>query len=357
MMKSSPSLQMLQRARRGFTMIEMMIAVAVSSVVVGGLYSIFNLQSRQFLYQDLQMEMHQNLRFATDMVTRSVRMAGYGAGGHITGYHGSSSDDSTLPVLMSWDAEGDGSTDGITVVYGDPSLRMNTEPAVEACDTEGLDFDLDVLNHDDKISEYSENELILCADFANLTGIESYLWVISSVSSASGVISVEDNSDYSDYTDVCGDAENLSPSMLCSKAHVITFYIDKEDDGVGPGSADHPVLMMDLDLDWPEDDDVPLVDNIEDLQIEYCVNSGSSEPDCSDDDEWVNSITSSLADDVWMVRVSMIGRSARKDPMLLRESTRPELANHAEATSADNYFRQVLVTEVAVRNLRHQSLL
>ena len=48
---------MLKRARQGFTLIEMMISVVVSSMVIAGLYSIFNLQSRQFLYQDLQMEM------------------------------------------------------------------------------------------------------------------------------------------------------------------------------------------------------------------------------------------------------------------------------------------------------------
>ena len=40
--------------------------------------------------------------------------------------------------------------------------------------------------------------------------------------------------------------------------------------------------MMDLNLDWPSADDVPLVDNIEDMQIEYCINDGSTEPDCSE---------------------------------------------------------------------------
>ena len=42
---------MIRLARRGFSLIEMMIAVLVSSVVIAGLYSIFNLQSMQFLYQ------------------------------------------------------------------------------------------------------------------------------------------------------------------------------------------------------------------------------------------------------------------------------------------------------------------
>jgi len=346
---------MLKRARQGFTLIEMMISVVVSSMVIAGLYSIFNLQSRQFLYQDLQMEMHQNVRFATDVLTRSIRMAGFGAGGLVTGYHGSSTDDSTLPVIMSWDAQGDNDTDAITVVYGDPSLKMSTKPSISGCDTETLEFDVSILDQDEKIAEYDSNELLMCSDYANLTGIETYMWIISEVSTASGVISVEDASGYADYDAVCGGDENLSPSMMCSKAHVLTFYIDADDsDGVGPGSSDNPVLMMDLNLDWPADDDVPLVDNIEDMQIEYCINDGSTEPDCTESGNWSDEVSSGSESDVWMVRVSLIGRSARKDPQLLRTSLRPELANHTAASTRDHYYRQVLVTETTVRNLRYQ---
>jgi prepilin-type N-terminal cleavage/methylation domain-containing protein len=341
--------------RQGFTLIEMMISVVVSSMVIAGLYSIFNLQSRQFLYQDLQMEMHQNVRFATDVLTRSIRMAGFGAGGTVTGYHGSSTHDSTLPVIMSWDAQGDNDSDAITVVYGDPSLRMNTEPSITTCDTETLTFDMSILDQDEKIAEYDADELIMCADYANLTGIETYMWVISEVASSSGTITVEDASAYSDYEDVCGSSENLSPSMMCSKAHVLTFYIDADDtDGVGPGSSSNPVLMMDLNLSWPAADDVPLVDNIEDLQIEYCIDSGATKPDCTEPTAWTDEVASGSESDVWMTRVSLVGRSARKDPQLLRTSARPELANHS-AGSKDHYYRQVLVTEVAVRNLRYQA--
>ena len=347
----------MRAVRRGFTLIEMMIAVVVSSIVVAGLYSIFNLQSRQFLYQDLQMEMHQNIRFATDVLSRSIRMAGYGTGGTVTGYHGSSTDDDTLPVIMSWDAQGDNDSDGITVVYADPSLRMNTEASIETCGTESFSFDLTILDHESKLGEYEAGELLLCSDYANLTGIESYLWVITSVSTSSGVVSVENNSGYSDFENVCGDSENLSPSMLCSKAHVMTFYIDADDsDGVGPGSADNPVLMMDMNLDWPSSDDVPLVDNIEDVQLEYCINDGATEPTCDSDnpDNWDDDVSSGSEDSVWMVRMSIVGRSSRKDPQLLRTSKRPALANHDAATSTDHFYRQVLTTEVAVRNLRLQ---
>ncbi len=341
--------------RQGFTMIEMMIAVVVSSIVVMGLYSVFNLQSRQFVYQDLRMEMHQNLRFSTDMLSKSIRMAGFGSGGQVSGYSGASGNGSLLPVLISWDGQGDNDTDAITVVYGDPGLRMQTKPQVATCDTEELEFNPDILDQDTKLGEYAEDELLLCSDYANLMGIESYLWVITEVDADNGTISVEDNTGYSDFLNLCDTSENLSPSMLCSKAHVVTFYIDAEADSTGPGSEEHPVLMMDLDMGWPEADDVPLVDHIEDLQVEYCVESSGTGVDCTEDSSWDDSITAGEGDDVWMVRLHMLARSARKDPQMIRKSTRPSLANHSAADSSDAYYRQTLVTEVTVRNLRLQA--
>lgn len=345
----------LQGLRSGFTMIEMMIAVVVSSIVVSGLFSVFNLQSRQFIYQDLRMEMHQNLRFSTDMLTRSIRSAGFGTGGQVSGYSGASGNGSLLPVLISWDGQGDNDSDAITVVYGDPGLRLLSKPEVATCDTESIEFNPGILDQEMKLGEYKAEELLLCSDYANLSGIESYLWVISGVDAENGTISVEDNTGYSDYLSLCDTTENLSPAMICSKAHVVTFYIDAEEDSVGPGSADHPVLMMDLDMGWPEADDVPLVDHIEDLQIEYCVETSGSGVDCTDDDSWSDSITAGEGDDVWMVRIHLMGRSARKDPQNIRKSTRPALANHSGATTSDAFYRQVLVTEVTVRNLRLQA--
>ena len=112
---------------------------------------------------------------------------------------------------------------------------------------------------------------------------------------------------------------------------------------------------MDLNLDWPASDDVPLVDNIEDGQFEYCINDGSTEPTCDSDstENWDDDVSSGAEDGVWMVRMHIVARSSRKDPQLLRTSKRPALANHS-AGSADHFYRQVLTTEVTVRNLRLQ---
>ncbi len=45
--------------RRGFTMLEMLVAVAISVIVVAGLYALFVTQSRQFMYQDIRIRVSQ----------------------------------------------------------------------------------------------------------------------------------------------------------------------------------------------------------------------------------------------------------------------------------------------------------
>ena len=51
----------------------------------------------------------------------------------------------------------------------------------------------------------------------------------------------------------------------------MTFYIDNSDNGIGPGTPAHPVLMMDLNMNFPNNDDIPLVDNVEDLQLDIAL--------------------------------------------------------------------------------------
>lgn len=354
-----------QAAEAGFTLIEVMVAVAIAAVTVAGLYGLFTIQSRQLVTQDLHMEMNQNLRFATDMITRSIRMAGYGTSGYVSGVMGttnpaSASDGTLLPVIVPWDANGSNGTDAITLVYADPSLVMDTKnDVIEACNTTSITFRQNAQNNSTRLAQYAAGDLLICFDYADMRGMKTFLWDITGVTG--GVVSVSDNTGLSDYDNNCGTNENLTPVMTCSKANVFTFYVDdNEGDGIGPGSEDHPVLMLDMDMSWPDANDVPLVDDIEDLQFEYCLEDpAAGSVDCTDSTNWVDgsSITpSSEAHRIWMVRMGIISRSAKEEFADRYPGSRPALANRSGAASAsDHYFRQVLTTEVSVRNLRYQA--
>ncbi len=62
---------------RGFTLIELMVAIALSAVIIVVAYDVFISQQRAYSVQDQVVEMHQNARAAMDLMIREVRMAGH----------------------------------------------------------------------------------------------------------------------------------------------------------------------------------------------------------------------------------------------------------------------------------------
>jgi hypothetical protein len=240
---------------------------------------------------------------------------------------------------------------------------MNTwDDAPPACTTTTLQFSPSALDNSKKLAQLSSGELLLCVDYASMSGFRSWLWQLTSDASAStGQVQVASNSGLADYDAVCDTDENLPLIMRCSRADIVTFYIDADDsDGMGAGSAEHPVLMMDMDLDAPSANDVPLVDNVEDFQVRYCLDDDDPttlESCDSSSSSWVDSITADQVDNVYMVRISLVVRSSREDPRRLHVGQRPALEDNGASSTTDNYFRQAVSTEVTVRNMRIQAKL
>jgi type IV pilus assembly protein PilW len=61
----------------GFTLVELMIAMAVGGIVMAAVMTSFLSQHRSYLAQDEVVTMQQNVRVAMDMLTRDIRSAGY----------------------------------------------------------------------------------------------------------------------------------------------------------------------------------------------------------------------------------------------------------------------------------------
>jgi len=64
--------------RRGFTLLETLIAIAVAGVMLGLLTGAMHGQGQSALFQIGTADMQQNVRGALDLFQREVRMAGYG---------------------------------------------------------------------------------------------------------------------------------------------------------------------------------------------------------------------------------------------------------------------------------------
>lgn len=61
----------------GFTLIELMIAMAISLVIMGSIFFSFKSQQTSYVTQDRVAKMHQNLRAAMHMITRDIQMGGF----------------------------------------------------------------------------------------------------------------------------------------------------------------------------------------------------------------------------------------------------------------------------------------
>jgi len=62
---------------KGFTLIELMVAVVIALIVMGGTYYAFQFQHRAYITEEKITEMQQNLRAAMLMLERDIRWAGF----------------------------------------------------------------------------------------------------------------------------------------------------------------------------------------------------------------------------------------------------------------------------------------
>ena len=95
------------RSTRGFSLIEMLIAMGVSSLLVAAMMSLFSTQRRVYAIREQVAEMQQDARAGMDFMVREITMAGYdptnnAAAGIVTAAAGT--------IRFTMDLNGDGDT-------------------------------------------------------------------------------------------------------------------------------------------------------------------------------------------------------------------------------------------------------
>ena len=99
----------LKNNERGFTLIELVIGLAISLILMGVAVSIFNVQRKSYSLQEQVTEMQQNVRAAMDMMVREIRMAGYDP--TESGFVGIGTNTTTLLQILA-DIDGNGTSTG-----------------------------------------------------------------------------------------------------------------------------------------------------------------------------------------------------------------------------------------------------
>ena len=69
---------------QGFTLLEVLVVILITSIVMAGVYSVYTSQQKSFLIQEDVAEMQQNLRAAMFTMVREIRLAGCNPTGKAT---------------------------------------------------------------------------------------------------------------------------------------------------------------------------------------------------------------------------------------------------------------------------------
>ncbi|MBU1743580.1 MAG: prepilin-type N-terminal cleavage/methylation domain-containing protein [Proteobacteria bacterium] len=100
---------------RGFSLVEMLIAMAVGMVVLGAMYGVFNIQSKTLGNQEEIVAMQQSVRAGMDMMAREIGMAGYNPAGAT--FAGVTYDTTQLRIMADLNGNGDTGDEHEDIAY------------------------------------------------------------------------------------------------------------------------------------------------------------------------------------------------------------------------------------------------
>ena len=231
----------------GFTLVEILIAIAITLVVMGSIFYAFKSQQDSYVVQSQVTDMQQTLRGGMYVLTRDVQMAGYYTNFVSKGYTMSWANNQTIrPLLYAWN--------NVTGVTG---IRDGTDVIVivKASLTDGRPLY--------STEEAYDTTLNVSASFLN--PYYSGVLVANDLSRAeffelggTGNLVVNDDDAALD--------ERYSEGDRIHRADVIKYYVD--DDPDRPGLRRH-------NMGNNESGGQLVAENIENLQIRYQLDSGT----------------------------------------------------------------------------------
>ena len=349
---------------RGFTLVELIIAMVVTGIIVAMIMVTFTAQNQLYRRQHDIGRTQQNLRLAMEIVTKDVALAGFGSGadGAFYGALGNPGDGQSLPTVLAYDAWNGGRPDAITISYMDPNrehwgfVDRSEAGSGQAdrfmCTTTVFYFSANSAaaagNFDDGDEQWDQ---IVCFANAGNNGLGvGYVWDVSgSGDGGTGEVGVNINSGHADYAALCPNARSLPEEMVCSRLVQVSYFIDQTSGDSDPGTEDTPYLMLSFDEDFSDSDNVPIAPGIENVQFNYC----ELLDDC-DGHHWAGEQTpppdfSHLS----RVRVRMAARSERR-----AEDNAPATIpvrldqDNSDYTTQDAFHRRVAHQVVVIRNAR-----
>lgn len=291
---------------KGFTVIELLIALAITGIVATSIFTVFQSQQNSYALQDQLTEMQQNLRGAMMMISRDARMAGFG----FANWANSINNINNNP-------------DRLDIIYADVNVTTtisNPMPSPSAI------FDVE------STAGFQDGDLIVITD-----GTAATLMVITHVSDVASNLQHNPSA----AVNPPGGHNTFPPGGYDAGSSIYKIkYLSYDIDNSDPN---HPIMRVDFDGPYGGGSPQPLADNIEDLQAVFIFADGDEAAIYDDaDGDPTNDY-----DDINSVRITILARADRTDSKF--SGQRPAIEDHA-AGVADNYRRWPLTSLIKIRN-------
>lgn len=295
--------------RGGFTLVEILIALAIFGVVIAQAFAVFGAQHATYTGTERAIEVQQGVRLVADAVISEVRMAGY----MVPRQAGIASIDggvNAADAICISDASriSDAQVAGAIARFDRAQVTANVGAGDDRVEVASLDVDGDA---DD---DFVVGEGIILVD-----GTSSHCAVIGGLSGATG------STRRVDFAPV-------TPAGFSATT--------------GSGRATPAVIYQLVGSDLFRNG-LRLSSQVEDLQIEFGVDADSDGQLAAG--EFVDGLNGSDPLDILAVRVSVITRADREDEDL-QSSGRPAAANR-NAGPADGFRRRRVTASIVPRNL------
>lgn len=322
---------------RGFTLVELLLAMAISGVVAVAAYSVFISSTWSSRTQEEVAEVQQNVRVAMDRLTKDIRTAGYG-----------------LPVSPTSLDFGGGN------VFTSPITTSNSTTGPDSITILGIGYKVgDLKNAASDATCNGANDQFVCLE---LTGdFDRFLDDSSNFKASRKYISIN-GADFHELSTTTSDHDRTNKKLKLASTLArdypdgTPYYILQAvqytiaTDLTGCSSA-NPCLASQDFTDLRGAGRQPVAEGIEDIQFAYGLDI--------DRDRRIDYAGSYDAADfagvpsddsaILAVRVNVVARSAHIDSQKPGGLGRPAVEDRAQG-AADGYRRRVLTKVIKVRN-------
>jgi type IV pilus assembly protein PilW len=314
--------------QRGFSLVELMIAVALGIFLTGGMIALFVNSNQSYRVQENLSRLQENGHFATNFLTQDIRMADYwgclrSSDVIVNNLNSGSDYDDFANAITTTNNTGLNGSDSITIKRVEPSdIYITSIPATDTAPltvspANGLAVDDVVL-----ISDCSAGNVF------QITGITG--------NDIAHVVAVQPADTDPKYP---SNADNKLEKKYGTDAQLYKMVYSTYTIAAGPDNQ--PALFKSVDGATPRE----LVEGIESMQIKYGVDADAD----NTADFYVDSssLTAAQMNQVISVRVSLVATTIEDN---LSTQAVPYTVFGATTTPTDRKIRRVFNTTIAVRN-------